>query len=237
MINKQPIEKRVTRQDGMLDVHSVFETIQGEGPFCGTPCVFIRLAGCNLQCPACDTDYTSNRFHEDPFMILNRVKALRTGGLVVITGGEPFRQPFAPLVRLLHENGYFIQIESNGTLEVPNILDIPWSIFTENRRGCYLVISPKTGKLHYTALERACALKYVVEAGNVDPADGLPLHALQHPGRPARPPEGWNRLVYIQPMDGKDEVENANNLACAIAMSLGHGYILQLQVHKLIGVE
>lgn len=237
MINTQPIEKRVTRQDGMLDVHSVFETIQGEGPFCGTPCVFIRLAGCNLQCPACDTDYTNGRNHYFPTEIVDMVRAKRTGGLVVITGGEPFRQPFAPLVRLLHEAGYFIQIESNGTLEVPNILDIPWSLHVENRRGCYLVISPKTGKVHYTALERACALKYVVEYDQIDPDDGLPLHALQHVGRPARPPEGWNRLIYVQPMDSKDSVVNQTNLEGAIASCMKHGYILQLQIHKYIGVE
>ena len=56
MINKQPIEKREPSYEGTLQVHSIFKTIQGEGPFCGTPCVFVRLAGCNLQCPACDTD-------------------------------------------------------------------------------------------------------------------------------------------------------------------------------------
>ena len=42
-------------RDRHLDVHSIFHTIQGEGPYCGHPAVFIRLAGCNLQCPGCDT--------------------------------------------------------------------------------------------------------------------------------------------------------------------------------------
>ena len=53
--NGQPIEKVQRTFDGTLEVHSIFKTIQGEGPFCGTPAVFIRLAGCNLQCPWCDT--------------------------------------------------------------------------------------------------------------------------------------------------------------------------------------
>ena len=60
-MNLQPIEKRTKSADGLLSLHSIFHTIQGEGPFCGTPSVFVRLAGCNLQCPACDTDYTQGR--------------------------------------------------------------------------------------------------------------------------------------------------------------------------------
>ena len=44
-----------------LEVVDLWQTIQGEGPFAGMRAIFIRLAGCNLQCPFCDTDYTSKR--------------------------------------------------------------------------------------------------------------------------------------------------------------------------------
>ena len=70
--NSQPIEKR-SRDADVLEVHSIFYTLQGEGPFCGSPAIFIRLAGCNLQCPGCDTDYTSKREHLSPETIVKRL--------------------------------------------------------------------------------------------------------------------------------------------------------------------
>jgi 7-carboxy-7-deazaguanine synthase len=240
MINKQPIEKREPSYEGTLQVHSIFKTIQGEGPFCGTPCVFVRLAGCNLQCPACDTDYTSNRNIMGPGEILFHVNELWRGprwrkGLVVITGGEPFRQHIGELIDTLLHHGYFVQVESNGTMNPPAQF---WNKDTGMRVGAYLVISPKTGKLNPLALEAACALKYVVAEGDIH-TDGLPLHALDHPSKPypARPPHGWDCPIYVQPMDAKSTAQNHRNTAAAVQSCLEHGYILQLQVHKYIGVE
>lgn len=232
-VNNQPIEKR-TQQTGWLQVHSIFETIQGEGPFCGVPCVFVRLAGCNLQCPGCDTDYTSNREQMTPAEILLRIADLRLEGLVVVTGGEPFRQNLHQLLYMLIDAGYYVQVESNGTLQPPGRI---WSLRTDRRHGAYLVVSPKTGKVHPDIYEVACALKYVVKAGDVH-TDGLPLSALDHTSNPypARPPKGWNRPIYVQPMDSKDPVENATNLQEAVASCMQHGYTLQIQVHKVIGV-
>lgn len=253
-MNIQPIEKREPAYDGTLAVHSIFQTIQGEGPFCGTPCVFVRLAGCNLQCPACDTDYTSNRDVLTVSDILARVtdqwhmesmvpatrdedlpneRPIKRPGLVVITGGEPFRQHIGDLIDVLVRYGYYVQIESNGTMNPPVG---PWSHDYSARRGAYLVISPKTGKLNPIALETACALKYVVRAGCVA-EDGLPTSALDMPNKPARPPHGWNLPVYVQPLDSKDEAENTAHTNEAVASCLRHGYTLQIQVHKVIGVD
>lgn len=236
MINTQPIEKREPSYEGTVDVHSIFKTIQGEGPFCGTPCVFVRLAGCNLQCPACDTDYTSTRTSMDPGSIVQLVyrKWQRQPGLVVITGGEPFRQHIGELIHALVSSGFYVQVESNGTMNPPVA---PWNKNTFERRGAYLVISPKTGKLNPLAEDAACALKYVVRYGDADSADGLPLHALDMPNRPARPSELFEGAIYIQPLDSKDDVDNHLHTQEAVSSSLAHGHILQLQVHKFIGVE
>lgn len=240
-MNIQPIEKRVRAGDGLLDVHSIFLTIQGEGPFCGTPCVFVRLAGCNLQCPACDTDYTSTRKRMGPYEVLGEINELWRWngwrrGLVVVTGGEPFRQDLGALFGVLINNGYYVQVESNGTLA-----PTPWAYAqrTDLREGVYIVCSPKTGQVHPATLEAACALKYVVRAGQVRQQDGLPLSALDHPSNPwpARPPKDWVRPIYVQPLDTQDAVENAAHAKEAVASCLRHGYTLQVQIHKVVGVE
>ena len=117
-VNKQPAEKQHLT-DFTVEVHSIFDTIQGEGPFAGSPAVFIRLTGCNLQCQFCDTEYTSVREAITPVEALNRVKAAHGDsprGLVVLTGGEPFRQNISPLCAALLHAGYHVQIETNGTM-------------------------------------------------------------------------------------------------------------------------
>lgn len=233
-MNSQPIEK--LDPSGRVEVHSIFETIQGEGPFCGTPCVFVRLAGCNLQCPACDTDYTSTRTVMTPFEILDRIRVLRKSGLVVITGGEPFRQNLLRLFDVLTVDGYYIQVETNGTLKpVPFF----YSIHPATRCGVFLVCSPKTGKIHPDYFQFACALKYVVEHGAIRKEDGLPLNALRHPASPypARPPKGWPGIVYVQPLDDKDPKLNQLHYQAAVDSCIVFGHTLQLQIHKIVGVE
>jgi organic radical activating enzyme len=240
MLNIQPAEKRERDYDGSLSVHSIFKTIQGEGPFCGTPCVFVRLAGCNLQCPACDTEYTSGRHRMDVLDIVRAVRAkwydgadFKLHGLVVITGGEPFRQHIGDLIQLLINHGFYVQIESNGTFNPPVAA---WNLNPDQRLGAYLVVSPKTPTINPLTLTAVCALKYVVEHDHIA-ADGLPTRVLGLSKPPARPPFKYSGPIYIQPQDSKDEAENKRNTAAAVAMSLEHGYILQLQVHKYIGVE
>lgn len=234
MQNSQIAEKQI-KHSNFLEVHSVFHTIQGEGPFCGTPAVFIRLAGCNLQCPACDTDYTTDRWNSTPFALVQMVQEMRRDGLVVITGGEPFRQDIAPLVNTLLQLDYYVQVESNGTFAPSR--GVQWHRNTSTRSGAYLVCAPKTSRIHSEAQAKACALKYVVKHGHIA-ADGLPTKVLDHvcADLVARP-EYIDTVVYVQPCDMKDEHENLENLQAAIASCMKHGYVLQLQVHKLINVE
>lgn len=235
--NAQPIEKRATDELGRIDVHSIFHTIQGEGPFCGTPSVFVRLAGCNLQCPGCDTDYTSQRRKLLPSQIVELVEEMMPRGLVVITGGEPFRQDITNLIVGLHDGGFYVQIETNGSLS-PSF--IHWNKKPHERMGAYLVLSPKTGKVNPRAWAEACCVKYVGECGDLAADDGLPVRALRHTANPrlARPPEWWDRPIYLQPMDDhSDPAANRLNLLACVDSCMRHGYIIQLQIHKLLGVE
>jgi organic radical activating enzyme len=239
-MNIQPIEKRRESDGSRLEVHSVFSTIQGEGPFTGHAAVFIRLAGCNLQCPVCDTDYTTDRWNSTPFVLLQFVQEMRQApSLVVITGGEPFRQNIHPLVELLLAEGYTVQIETNGTLPPPTI-GFPELCFhdTNERNRCFVVCSPKAGRVNPITAAIACAFKYVMAHDSVD-SDGLPLLALDHSASPrvARPPEDFDGRIYLQPCDDKDDIVNKANLQACVNSAMLHGYVLQLQIHKIINME
>lgn len=238
MLNQQRPEKR-SYIAHTLDVQSIFATIQGEGPFCGTPATFIRLAGCNLQCPGCDTDYTSMRHPMSVSDILDSVQMTRSTiapALVVITGGEPFRQPIGDLIDALVDSKFYVQIETNGSLPAPPVL---WDLNPHRRAGAYIVCSPKAAKVHPSVAEAACAYKYVMHADSIDPIDGLTTHALGLASgrRVARPNGNFKGPIYLQPMDSQDPEQNARNRAVCVASCLKHGYILQLQIHKLLGME
>lgn len=248
-MNQQSPERVMRIPEGAVEVHSVFYTIQGEGPFAGTPCVFVRLAGCNLQCPWCDTDYTSSRELMLPDTLLEQVADLLPAvasasrqpleharmPLVVITGGEPFRQNLAKLVTTLFHAGYRVQIETNGTLYDPNF---PYSLAT-------VVCSPKTPKINPQLEPHLAALKYVLNAEQVAP-DGLPAHTMGTEWAVHRPTEAFRGEVYVQALDetpaDRDADEflslpaNRANLAAAVASALLHGYRLCIQTHKLTGV-
>lgn len=239
-MNIQPIEKRRDSDGSQLEVHSVFNTIQGEGPFTGHAAVFIRLAGCNLQCPVCDTDYTTDRWNSTPFALLQFVREMRQApSLVVITGGEPFRQNIHPLVELLLAEGYTVQIETNGTLPPPTIgFAEMCSLDTNESNRCFVVCSPKAGRVNTVTASLACAYKYVMAHDSVD-SDGLPLLALDHSASPrvARPHESFRGVIYLQPCDDKDDAVNSANLQACVKSVMLHPYVLQLQVHKIIGAE
>lgn len=224
IINTQPVEKWVHDPVGTLDVVGLpWLTIQGEGPHSGLPAVFVRLAGCNLKCELCDTIYTTGREHRLPAVLAQMASKLLPCGLVVLTGGEPFRQRLSPFVSTLLGRGHRVQIETNGTFyeKLPDEVTI--------------VCSPKTPSINPELARRADAYKYVVQAGHVDD-DGLPSTALGGV-RPARPYPGTHcRNIYMQPLDEQDADCNAANMATAVSLCLKHGWRLCLQVHKIAGL-
>jgi organic radical activating enzyme len=122
-----------------------------------------------------------------------------------------------------------VQIETNGSL----FQELPY------HENLIVICSPKTGSINGRLVPYIGALKYVVTAGDISSSDGLPNHALGHPAEPrlARPPLGWEGIVYVQPADSKDEATNKANLDATINSVLNHGYTLGLQIHKLISME
>ena len=216
---------------GSYGVVDIWKTIQGEAIHAGTPAAFCRLHGCNLQCPLCDTDYTSTlkpmsveEIHEECMKLNVPLSTNYLDPLLVITGGEPFRQDLTPLCGYFTQKQWRVQIETNGTFQINDF--IGWQVVD-------IVCSPKTPKIDPSLVE-ADAWKYVVSADAVDEKDGLPTSALGMKKPPARPLN--SEQVYIQPCDDHDPVKNTANMHAAIRSCLKFGYRLCLQVHKIAGL-
>jgi len=104
----------------MLHVSEIFRSLQGESTFAGLPCVFIRLAGCNLNCHYCDTRYARQVGKTYPWRDLADKALAMGGGIVEVTGGEPLLQPRTPqLLDALAEAGRTVLLETNGSLGIP----------------------------------------------------------------------------------------------------------------------
>lgn len=141
-----------------LEVAEIFSSLQGEGPFMGQPAVFLRLAGCLPPfCPWCDTPHA---LHAGQRMSLAGIEAEIAGHsprLVVVTGGEPFRQwdqGLDELTRRMAQAGRGLQYETSGKAGIP-----------ENPRGV-VICSPKPMKAPRLAPElvvRVDAFKFVVD--------------------------------------------------------------------------
>ena len=134
-----------------MKVNEIFYSLQGEGYHTGTPAVFIRLSGCNLQCPFCDTQHENGTNMAEDEIVAEVAKHPAT--LVVITGGEPAMQLTASLVESLHLIGRKVAVETNGTLPLPQEVD-------------WITLSPKDAYLGPQAapvLTRADELKVVYD--------------------------------------------------------------------------
>jgi 7-carboxy-7-deazaguanine synthase len=215
-------------------INSIFHTIQGEGPYAGTPAIFLRMAHCNLACTWCDTEFeTSTQMHANDVLIelKKQIDAHPTTRLLVITGGEPLLQDISIICRLLLIDypHYTIQIETAGTAWQPALQPLL------EQMKVTLVCSPKTPTIHKNIAWFCQDWKYIVKEGWVADDDGLPDMPTQDgvTGRTklARPQLG---TVYVQPVDEHDAVANKANAVFAAELAMKHGYKLSLQIHKIV---
>ena len=235
-------------------VQEVFPTIQGEGPYTGTPAVFVRLAGCNLRCHFCDTDFTSSDWLPTLLDLLVAINSAARGTLklVVITGGEPMRQPLWPLVHALLNARYAVQIETAGVIwdsSLDSLADLCIYPNTAHENNLTIVCSPKTGLINMTVQRWCRHYKYIVNAepGNASAHDGLPMHSTQDKGRMQpvwRPQHDARATIWVQPeaayIDGDitrvDHVTSARNTQHAIHLCMTYGYRMSLQTHRILGL-
>ena len=219
------IIRKPEKGDGTkLQVQEIFKTFQGEGPYTGYPAIFIRLGGCNLACDFCDTEFES--FKELSLKeIINTTNTLSgqhsklfTHKLVVITGGEPFRQPIEKLCDELITEGYKIQIETNGTL------------FRDINKLVSIICSPKNTNgytpIRDDLLQRIHALKFIISANN---------NLYNKVGEVGQ--TKYNIPIYVQPMDELDENKNLQNIQATLKIATENGYNISLQTHKIIGIK
>ncbi len=102
----------------------IYKSVQGESSFAGRPCIFVRLAGCNLRCAWCDSEYTFKggyKLSEDE--VVAEIQKLAPVRLVEFTGGEPMLQEreLVPLMSRLLGSGYELMIETSGERPLANV--------------------------------------------------------------------------------------------------------------------
>ena len=194
----------------MYRVNEIFYSLQGEGFWTGTPMVFVRLSGCNLQCPFCDTDHFAYTEMTDA-QIVSEVQSC--GGpctRICLTGGEPCLQADDALLTAFHDAGYTVHMETNGTRPVPAGVD-------------WVTLSPKnqvTGLQGNgtVVLERADELKLVLAPG-VDPSAWAAFPATWH---------------FLQPCDTAGRMNTEETISYIQAHPI---WRLSLQTHKLLGIR
>lgn len=167
----------------------------------------------------CDTIYTPPSEVLTPIDLVYRIVDWKPHTrLIVLTGGEPFRQNIRPFVEALLDIDYEVQIETNGTL----YLDLPYG-----SSNLTVVCSPKTGKIHSELMPKLDSLKYIVRKGKMDEKDGLPIGL----ARPANRQE-----IFLQPCDEQDSALTAENVEEAVRLCQKFDYRLSLQQQKILGL-
>ena len=253
-VNASPAAYRQYASAGQLLVTSIFRTIQGEGPYAGRACVFLRLAGCNIgekvDCPWCDTQFS---FAKGSILtveaVAERIRGLAGGAdLVVVTGGEPLLQ-WQMLLRLGEMASEFTwQFETNGMLLKPDVV----SQAVDAAMTVHFVVSPKVPanlrrypqlREEWSRLGRALSLKYVVDS-DLNSAYHAPgptgdfrtyisgmavYHRATLPGEVA---SVWDQSL----IDRAATARNYRHAANVVLASPGV-YRLSLQTHLFAGVE
>ena len=146
-------------EDKYYRIKEVFLSLQGEGVRAGTLAVFVRFSGCNLQCAKepgprspggfdCDTDFKDGTFSSAEGIVRRIERETPVRGWVVLTGGEPALQLDLPLVATLHDAGFKLAVETNGSLLLP--VDCGKEGETHDR-SCFpfdwITVSPKVPEL------------------------------------------------------------------------------------------
>lgn len=208
------------------DIAETFASIQGEGHWTGTRCLFVRFAGCNLGCAWCDTDH-AERYKLSLGKLLHTLDDMREEFIthhVVLTGGEPLLQVDTALLEALDDRTFFVHLETNGTL-VPAPGPLDW-----------VAVSPKD--LSPMGLARVAhnfeqvgidELKVVVAPG--DPLPEFPWRLIARNG--SREAHQFVSPVLPRTVDADTQAAADASIAHARDLVLSRpGWRLMTQAHK-----
>lgn len=217
----------------MYRVNEIFYTLQGEGAHSGIPAVFVRLSGCNLRCPWCDTEFADYREMSADEVVAEVCSLYDLQNprrkMVVLTGGEPSLQVDQPLIDALHKAGFYICIETNGTHPLPEGID-------------WITCSPKETSLQHSAVsgQAPLALKRVNEVkvvftGTYDPEVWRSQLEAEHwMLQPLRFTGEW---LIDHAVDEWEDDRN-DNLDDTVRYILAHPFWrLSVQLHKIVGLR
>jgi 7-carboxy-7-deazaguanine synthase len=221
----------------LYKINEIFETLQGEATFTGTPSIFVRLQGCPVGCSWCDTKHTweidldlnvdlaktVEKPSDSPTWAQCEVAQLLAcfsergyqSKHIVITGGEPCMYDLNPMCNALHQHGYSTQIETSGTFEVL-VPDETWVTVSPkiNMKGGYKMLA--------SALHRANEIKHPIAMERH--VEELVALLAEH--------EVENKLIYLQPISQK-----AKATKLAIEVCKQKNWRLSVQLHKYLGIN
>lgn len=212
---------------GKYKIIEIFQSVQGEGFWAGHPAVFVRFAGCNLECPFCDTDYNQPAIAMTAEEIASQVSSLMPHPKtpVIFTGGEPLLQLDTDLIytifpSLLHNlsQARQVRIETNGTIEVPVLLRslIGW-----------VTVSYKPGQPQNQKYGNE--LKMLV---NEDTVLGLPMNFLEYLAE-----NTFFDHLYFQPVRYNNKERDDTIMRQTLFLSAIHNIPVSFQLHKFLGVR
>lgn len=219
-------------------INELFETIQGEGVFTGTPAIFLRLQGCPVGCPWCDTQHTWDKSAADQVELETLLAksaptaqwaeltaeeilaAFKHQGFhakhVVITGGEPAMYDLRELAEVLESAGYRLQIETSGTFAL------------QVSAATWVTVSPKLDMpggflVRPDCMKRANEIKHpVAMQKHIDALDNLL----------AKCPPADGAVIALQPISQRPRATEL-----AIKTCIERNWRLSVQLHKYLHIE
>lgn len=200
-----------------MKIIEIFHSLQGEGPWTGRPCTFVRLSGCvRPYCLWCDTRYALSGGKEMQVNeVMSRIEALECAS-VVITGGEPFMQKdeVVLLHKVLIEKGFSVQYETSGKAGIPDL------------KSAFIVLSPKRPGRKWLIdkkdIKKAHCLKFVYDSAETG---GLIKRFIRDNGIEAS-------RVYIMPQ-GQTKEDQIAMMPEVFEFCIKNGFMMTPRLHVL----
>ncbi|MBR5414205.1 MAG: radical SAM protein [Fibrobacter sp.] len=212
-----------------MKVSEIFKSIEGEGLRTGLPAVFIRLHGCNLRCSYCDSMYAvegSDYRQMSVAQVLDAVKEYGDITHVTLTGGEPLiHQDVEDLLRQLSDNGYRVNIETNGT--VPCKWHFPGLFYTMDWKCKSSGMTSKMKMENLETLGKNDVLKFVV--GTVEDLEETESVLKSLAEKKSNMPH-----LFVSPVFGNLSNEEIVNWLLNSATMVKNNARFQIQLHKII---